>query len=66
MLAIELTKPFPLPDFVKLGGDDGGGALAGRPGELGIELQRGGTLCMAQAPGDGVQVGTCGRSWVAE
>jgi len=30
MLAVELTKPFLLPEFVELGGDDGGSALVGR------------------------------------
>jgi len=61
MLAIELPEPFFPAELVKLGRDDHGGALVGGPSELGVELQRGGTLRVAQAPGDGVQVGARGQ-----
>ena len=61
MLAVELTKPFLLAEFVELGGDDGGGLLVGGPGELGVELQGRRAFRVAEAPGDGVQVGTCGQ-----
>src|SRR5690349_19824153 len=61
MPEIELAKSFFSAETVELGRDDSGGALVGGPGELGVELQGRGALRVAEAPGDGVQVGACGQ-----
>ncbi len=57
----ELTEPFLLAEPVELGRYDRSGALVSEPGELGVELQRRGTLRVAETPGDGVQVGARGQ-----
>ena len=60
MLTVQLAQALLLAEAVELGGDDGGGALVGGPGELGVEPQGGGALRVPEAPGDGVQVGARG------
>jgi hypothetical protein len=56
VLTVELAEPFLLAEPVKAGGDDGGGEPVGGFAELGVELQGGRALCVAEATGDGVQV----------
>ena len=53
--------PVPFGGVRRAGTDYGGGPLIGGPGELGVELQRRGTLRVSEAPGDGVQVGARGQ-----
>ena len=61
MLTVEFAHPLLSAESVELGRDYGGGPLIGGPGELGVELQRRGTLRVAETPGDGVQVGARGQ-----
>ena len=56
-----LAEPLFPAELVELRRDDGGGLLVGGPGELGVELQGRGALRVAEAPGDGVQVGARGQ-----
>ena len=59
MLAVQVAEPFFLAEAVELGRDDRGGVPVGGPGELGVEPQGGGAFGVAEAPGDGVQIGAC-------
>lgn len=61
MLAVELAEPFFSAELVELGRDDRGRVLVGRTGELGVELQGGGALRVAETPGDGLQVRARGQ-----
>ena len=61
LVVVELAESFFLTQPVELGGDDRSGTLVRGPGELGVELQGRGALRMAEAAGDGVQVGACGQ-----
>ena len=58
-LAIQVTESFSFAEPVELGGDELGGVLVGRPGELGVEPQGRGALGVTEAAGDGVQIGAC-------
>lgn len=54
MLAVELAETFLSAELVELGGDNCGGTLVGRPGELGIKLQGRRTLGVAEATSNSV------------
>ena len=56
-LAVQVAEPFSFAEPVELGRDDRSGVLVGGPGELGVEPQGGGAFGVAEAAGDGVQVG---------
>ena len=65
MLLVQLAEAFLLGEAGELGRDDCGGALRGGLGELSVEPQGGGALgvaeAVAEAAGDGVQVGARGQ-----
>ena len=61
MLLVQLAEAFLLAEAVELGGDDGGGGLVGGASELGVEPQGRRALSVAEASGDGVQVGARGQ-----
>ena len=61
MLLVQLAEAFFLAEAVELGGDNGGGGLVGGTRELGIELQGRRAFGVAEAAGDGVQVGARGQ-----
>ena len=58
-LAVQVAEPFSFAEAVELGRDDRGGVLVGGTGELCVEPQGGRAFGVAEATGDGVQIGAC-------
>lgn len=56
LAAEQLAEPVFPAELVEAGGDHGGGLLVGGAEELGVVLQGGGALGVAEAAGDGVEV----------